>query len=97
MCASVLTWLNASRRTSPAWACSVRSCPPRRREREVARHFQFPQRLQATIALGVAARVVKVNFLTEEIGQLGPVDEFAAVIQPPGDIGRSQEAAKAPA
>ena len=42
----------------------VRSGPAlRRRERKGARRFQFPQRLQATIALGVAARVVEVEFL----------------------------------
>ena len=39
--------------------------------------FQFPQRLQAAIALGVAARVVEVELLAQEIGQLGPVDELA--------------------
>lgn len=48
--------------------------------------FQFPQRLHAAIALCVAARVVEPELLAQEIGQLGPVDELAAVIQQPGDI-----------
>ena len=48
--------------------------------------IQFPQRLQAAIALCVAARVVEVEFLAQEIGQLGPVDELAAVNEQPGDI-----------
>ena len=47
----------------------------------------LPQRLQAAIALRVAARVVEPQLLAQEIGQLGPVDEFAAVIQQAGDIG----------
>ena len=47
------------------------------RKGKVAGCFQFPQRLQAAIALGVAARVVEVELLAQEIGQLGPVDELA--------------------
>ena len=47
------------------------------RKGKVAGCFQFPQRLQAAIALGVAARVVEVDLLAQEIGQLGPVDELA--------------------
>ena len=56
----------------------------------------FPQRLQAAIALGVAARVVEVEFLAQEIGQLGPVDELAAVIQQPGDIRNARRLRQSP-
>ena len=48
--------------------------------------LSVPARLQAAVALRVATRVVEVEFLAQEIGQLGPVDELAAVIQKPGDI-----------
>ena len=66
------------------------------RKREVANRFQFPQRLQAAMALGVAARVVEVEFLAQEIGQLGPVDELAAVSQQPGDIGNGRRLRQSP-
>ena len=66
------------------------------RKREVARRFQFPQRLQAAIALRVATRNVEVEFLAQEIGQLGPVDELAAVIEQPGNIRNGRRLRKRP-
>ena len=47
------------------------------RKGKVAGCFQFPQRLQAAIALRMAARVVEAELLAQEIGQLRPVDELA--------------------
>ena len=58
--------------------------------------FQFPQRLQAAMALGLAARVVEVEFLAQEISQLGPVDELAAVMEQTGDIGDRRRLRKRP-
>jgi hypothetical protein len=45
----------------------------------VAGRFQFPQSLHATIALWLAARVVEPAFLAQELGQLGAVEELAAI------------------
>ena len=56
------------------------------RKGKVAGCFQFPQRLRAAITLGEAARVVEVELLAQEIGQLGPVDELAIGNHQPGDI-----------
>ena len=49
------------------------------------------------MALGVAVRVVEVEFLAQEIGQLGPVDEFAAVMGAARRHTQWQEAATASA
>ena len=43
--------------------------------------FQFPERLQAAIALRLAARVVESELLTQELGQIAAVDELASIQQ----------------
>ena len=60
------------------------------RKGKAAGCFQFPQRLQAAIALRLAARVVKLELFAPEIGQLRPADELAIASQQPGNIGNGR-------